>query len=800
MSMASQSVSISITLLVICSFGVTLCDRVTEEQQPGTTQRAGSRIKTNPGPAGKANKLALLVGINKYKEVNGLSGCLADVRNMQGLLRGKFDFPDDSIRVLTDEQATHAAIVAAFKDHLVHRAADNAVVVFHYSGHGSRMKDPTGKSPSGEISTIVPHDSRTKGVFDISADELRALFSLLAEKTKNVTFIFDSCHSGMVLKDVAMARARVIAPDPRDPPPPPPEALLAPRERGDASDGLKSRGYALLSACQADEVAFEYADQKGNPCGTLTHFFVAEVLRVGAGDATYRDVMDNVKAKVTGAFPRQHPQLEGANMDNILLSERSSLPQPFVLASPNGDGITLRAGQVHGITEGSVFDVYPPGTKSFDDPSQATAQAELVTVNPYQSEAKRLGGKPIRPSSRAVERRHNFQDRRIRVHIVGAEASGILGKLRGAVTGRDLTSPNNPRSPSFAQTFEVTASPAEAQLLLKETKTKAGARSISLLSADGTELTTPASLNEAGAVELVLEQLGGWASRHIPGASRARLSIAVTDPSGVFGKLRGAVAGRGRTDPDNPKSQPFSQAFDATANPADAQLLLENKKTSGGANLLVISQTREDGTDPDVLFRTATDESGAVQLVLERLTQWAKWLRLLNLDNPRPGLDIEFEIRSKTRNALDPALAKRPDLTLVAGQKAEWIVRNKSRKEVYFAILDLASDGDVDVVYPGAGRNEALAPGNYYSESLVAELPEGKKFSRDHLKLVVTQSPVDFRFLNQGSIKEAPQAVDDPLSNLLGQSALKEKELRRIPVELNGWATKIKTLEIVDKP
>jgi hypothetical protein len=131
---------------------------------------------------------------------------------------------------------------------------------------------------------------------------------------------------------------------------------------------------------------------------------------------------------------------------------------------------------------------------------------------------------------------------------------------------------------------------------------------------------------------------------------------------------------------------------------------------------------------------------------------------------PRPGLDVEFEIRSKSRDALDPVLAKKLDLTLVAGQKVEWIVSNKSRTDVYFAILDLASDGDVDVVYPGAGRNEALAPGNHYTGSADADLPEGKKFSRDHLKLVVTQSPVDFRFLKQGGIKDP----EDPLSELLG--------------------------------
>ncbi len=399
------------------------------------------------GEACKGGKLALLVGINEYKAVNDLSGCVADVRNMQALLQGKFDFPDDSIRILTDEQATHAAITQAFKDHLISRAEDSVVVVFHYSGHGSRMKDPSGKSPSGEISTIVPHDSRTEGVYDISADELRGLFSLLAEKTKNVTFIFDSCHSGMVLKDVATARARVIAPDPRDPPPPPPEARLAPRGVGDASEGLKSRNYALLSACQADEFAFEYTDQKGNPCGTLTHFFVAEALGSGKAEATYRDVMDKVKAKVTGTYRRQHPQLEGANLDNYLLSDRSSLSDPFVPASPKGDGITLEAGQVHGMTEGSFFDVYPPGTKSFDDPSQATAQAELVTVGPYQSEAKRVGGQAdpaVVAGCRAAAQLRGPQD------SPAYRRRGRLGRPRQDPRGGRRRGPDRPGQPKVA--------------------------------------------------------------------------------------------------------------------------------------------------------------------------------------------------------------------------------------------------------------------------------------------------------------------------------------------------------------
>jgi hypothetical protein len=100
---------------------------------------------------------------------------------------------------------------------------------------------------------------------------------------------------------------------------------------------------------------------------------------------------------------------------------------------------------------------------------------------------------------------------------------------------------------------------------------------------------------------------------------------------------------------------------------------------------------------------------------------------------------------------------------------------------------------------PGEGRNEAIAPGKSYANSTPSWLPEGQKVIRDHQKLVVTQSPVDFRFLKQEAIKEVPRDVDDPLFHLLGPAFLIEKQLRPIPAELDGWVTKIKTLEVVDK-
>ena len=86
--MAARSVLVSIAVLVICSCYGCSGGRGTEGQ-PGATQGEASGARTSPGPAGKAGKLALLVGINKYKAVDGLSGCVADVAQHAGTAPGQ---------------------------------------------------------------------------------------------------------------------------------------------------------------------------------------------------------------------------------------------------------------------------------------------------------------------------------------------------------------------------------------------------------------------------------------------------------------------------------------------------------------------------------------------------------------------------------------------------------------------------------------------------------------------------------------------------------------------------------------
>ncbi|AFY44223.1 caspase family protein [Nostoc sp. PCC 7107] len=85
-------------------------------------------------------KLALLIGINQYRKSPSLSGCLTDVELQKELLINRFGFLAANILTLTDEQASREFIEAAFLDHFGKQVKSDDVVVFHFSGYGTRIK------------------------------------------------------------------------------------------------------------------------------------------------------------------------------------------------------------------------------------------------------------------------------------------------------------------------------------------------------------------------------------------------------------------------------------------------------------------------------------------------------------------------------------------------------------------------------------------------------------------------------------------------------------------------------------
>ncbi|MEG3979352.1 caspase family protein [Microcoleus sp. T3B2] len=142
-----------------------------------------------------ARKLALLVGVDKYPD-SPLHGCVTDVEMQRELLIYRFGFVPSDILTLTDAQATRENIETAFVTHLGEQAKPGDVVVFHFSGCGSRVS--LGESPGKMQNSLVPADDvlpllANRAVNDILEETLLLLVRSLA--TENAIAILDTSYT-----------------------------------------------------------------------------------------------------------------------------------------------------------------------------------------------------------------------------------------------------------------------------------------------------------------------------------------------------------------------------------------------------------------------------------------------------------------------------------------------------------------------------------------------------------------------------------------------------------------------------
>ena len=144
---------------------------------------------------------ALLVGINKYKlPGSDLQGCVNDVTNMRHMLLTYFGFTAEQIRVIVDERATKTNIMKRL-EWLVKGAKSGDRLVFHYSGHGSQIRDRQGDELKDKLDEILcPYDMDWDGTYIVD-DDLGRIFSKIP-KGVNLDVFLDSCHSGTATREV----------------------------------------------------------------------------------------------------------------------------------------------------------------------------------------------------------------------------------------------------------------------------------------------------------------------------------------------------------------------------------------------------------------------------------------------------------------------------------------------------------------------------------------------------------------------------------------------------------------------
>ncbi|KAI7897524.1 caspase domain-containing protein [Cokeromyces recurvatus] len=150
----------------------------------------------------QGRKRALLIGINYFGTSAELRGCINDVHNMKNFLITLYNFREEDMVILTDDQTnpknipTKQNIITAMQ-WLVHDSRPNDSFFFHFSGHGGRMKDYDGDEDDGYDETIYPVDHAIYG--QIVDDMMNDIMVKPLATGCRLTAIFDSCHSGTAL-------------------------------------------------------------------------------------------------------------------------------------------------------------------------------------------------------------------------------------------------------------------------------------------------------------------------------------------------------------------------------------------------------------------------------------------------------------------------------------------------------------------------------------------------------------------------------------------------------------------------
>jgi hypothetical protein len=402
-----------------------------------------AKMSQPEGTLAPAPKLALLVGINKYKAGSGirdLRGTHNDVQMMRDLLVDVYKFNQEApaMKTLLDENATQAAIIASFTQLIAQAKAykdaakvdpkNGATVVFFYSGHGSKLEDDGTDELDFIDETIMPHDSnvdREKNK-DIRDDQFDVWLRELGQYTSNVTLIFDSCHSGTLSRggiSKSVDRVLSIPKGKRNP-----DAI--------SIDGMsRNESYVAISGSlpseESQEDSFPVLDKDGNDLktvrwnGALTYSLV-NLLRRNP-DMKYRELMKIVRDKVVAMQKRQTPQAEG-DIDRDVFGgadTRGAVPifvESSKLVKKTIDGketdvneITMKAGALVGAGTGATIAVY---TKRNGGAREQVASGVVVSATDFKSTAEVVpvaGGSPqvaenaavfiVSPSFRQKEKR-----------------------------------------------------------------------------------------------------------------------------------------------------------------------------------------------------------------------------------------------------------------------------------------------------------------------------------------------------------------------------------------------------------
>ena len=296
--MPTEIIILGIIAAIVAGIVIFIVKKSKKDDASSTT------ITINPDNSGRAPvKKALLVGINIYKPELGadLRGCVNDVETMRKLLVDNFKFLPENVRVLVDERATKQGILDRL-GWLLNGAKEGDELVFHYSGHGSQVRDRNGDELDDQLDEILcPHDLDWED--PLTDDCLAELFRQLP-KGVHLTMICDACHSGSMDRNVTVLKSAKSILPPFDIRSRSCNKILPKNRMGKKDKGTQS--HVLISGCKDSQTSAD-AHIDGRYQGALT-WALTKTIRENTG-INWREAHTKTAELLSGYS--QEPQLSG---------------------------------------------------------------------------------------------------------------------------------------------------------------------------------------------------------------------------------------------------------------------------------------------------------------------------------------------------------------------------------------------------------------------------------------------------------------------------------------------------------
>jgi hypothetical protein len=241
-------------------------------------------------------KTALLIGINYFNTSSALNGCINDIETVTAYLV-KNGYSCKQLRDDKPDALPTAMNILNEMMSLTNRAKAGDSLFFHYSGHGTQIRDLDGDEKDGMDECICPSDYQTSGV--ITDDLIRKYLVDAVPENVSLFALMDCCNSGTnfdMRYNVTQGRDNSIS-------------IVQ-----DKSCKKPSGRVVMISGCRDDQTSAD-AYISGEYRGAMTTSFINTINN--SSNASYKSLIRKMRQYLRNNKYSQVPQLASGAWLNL---------------------------------------------------------------------------------------------------------------------------------------------------------------------------------------------------------------------------------------------------------------------------------------------------------------------------------------------------------------------------------------------------------------------------------------------------------------------------------------------------